>query len=135
MYLPDTNICIFLIKNKNPYLEKKIFNCKKEELFLSAITIAELEYGVSKSQCREKNRRALLDFCADFTNIIDFSAEDTETYGMIRAYLENKGIPIGPFDTQIAVQALARNLTVVTNNIREFSRIPGLKVEDWTKES
>ena len=104
-------------------------------MFLSAITIAELEYGVSKSQCREKNRRTLLDFCADFTNIIDFSAEDTETYGMIRAYLENKGIPIGPFDTQIAAQALARNLTVVTNNIREFSRIPGLKVEDWTKES
>ena len=55
-------------------------------------------------------------------------------YGMIRAYLENKGVPIGPFDTQIAAQGLARNLTVVTNNIREFSRIPGLKVEDWTKE-
>ena len=53
---------------------------------------------------------------------------------MIRAYLENKGVPIGPFDTQIAAQGLARNLTVVTNNIREFSRIPGLKVEDWTKE-
>ena len=87
MYLPDTNICIFLIKNKNPYLEKKIFNCKKEELFLSAITIAELEYGVSKSQCREKNRRALLDFFADFNNIIDFSAEYTETYGMIISYL------------------------------------------------
>ena len=134
MYLLDTNICIFLIKNKNPYLKKKIFNCKKEELFLSSITIAELEYGVSKSQFREKNRHALLDFCSDFTNIIDFTTEDTEAYGMIRAYLENKGVPIGPFDTQIAAQGLARNLTVVTNNIREFSRIPGLKVEDWTKE-
>ena len=128
MYLLDTNICIFLIKNKNLYLKKKIFNCKKEELFLSSITIAELEYGVSKSQFREKNRHALLDFCADFTT------EDTETYGMIRAYLENKGIPVEPFDTQIAAQALTRNITVVTNNIREFSRIPELKVEDWTKE-
>ena len=134
MYLLDTNICIFLIKNKNQHLKKKIFNCKKEELFLSSITIAELEYGVSKSQFREKNRRALLNFCSDFTNIIDFTTEDTEIYGMIRAYLENKGVPIGPFDTQIAAQGLARNLTVVTNNIREFSRIPGLKVEDWTKE-
>ncbi|MGI5089493.1 type II toxin-antitoxin system VapC family toxin [Treponema vincentii] len=134
MYLLDTNICIFLIKNKNQHLKKKIFNCKKEELFLSSITIAELEYGVSKSQFREKNRRALLNFCSDFTNIIDFTTEDTEIYGMIRAYLENKGIPIGPFDTQIAAQSLARNLTVVTNNTREFSRIPGLRVEDWTKE-
>ena len=134
MYLLDTNICIFLIKNKNQHLKKKIFNCKKEELFLSSITIAELEYGVSKSQFREKNRRALLNFCSDFTNIIDFTTEDTEIYGMIRAYLENKGILIGPFDTQIAAQSLARNLTVVTNNTREFSRIPGLRVEDWTKE-
>ena len=105
MYLLDTNICIFLIKNKNQHLKKKIFNCKKEELFLSSITIAELEYGVSKSQFREKNRRALLNFCSDFTNIIDFTTEDTEIYGMIRAYLENKGIPIGPFDTQIAAQS------------------------------
>ncbi len=89
MYLLDTNIYIFLIKNKNPYLKKKIFKCKKE---------------------------------------------DTETYGMIRAYLENRGIPVEPFDTQIAAQALTRNLTVVTNNIREFSSTPELKVEDWTKE-
>ena len=103
-------------------------------MFLSSITIAELEYGVSKSQFREKNRHAFLDFCADFTNIIDFTTEDTETYGMIRAYLENKGIPVEPFDTQIAAQALTRNLTVVTNNIREDSRIPELKFEDWTKE-
>ena len=124
----------FCWKNWFQNLKKKIFNCKKEALFLSSVTIAELEYGVSKSQFREKNRHALLDFCSDFTNIIDFTTEDTETYGMIRAYLENKGMPIGPFDTQIAAQGLARNLTVVTNNIREFSRIPGLKVEDWTKE-
>lgn len=134
MYLLDTNICIFLIKNKNPFLIERILKCKKEELFLSSITVAELEYGVSKSQYREKNRQALLDFCADFTNIIDFTTEDTEVYGMIRAYLEKKGIPIGPFDTQIAAQGLSRNLTVITNNTGEFSRVPGLKVEDWTKE-
>lgn len=134
MYLLDTNICIFLIKNKNQYLKQKIFSCKKDEIYLSSITIAELEYGVSKSQFRERNRQALLDFCSDFTNIIDFTTEDTEAYGMIRAYLENKGIPIGPFDTQIAAQGLTRNLTVVTNNVREFSRVPGLKIEDWTVE-
>ena len=133
MYLLDTNICIFLIKNTFPVLTKRIFLASGNDLFLSSISIAEMEYGASKSQNREKNRKALLDFCIDF-NILDFTAEDTEAYGMIRAYLENKGVPIGPFDTQIAAQGLARNLTVVTNNIREFSRIPGLKVEDWTKE-
>ena len=130
MYLLDTNICIFLIKNKNPYLKKKIFNCKKEELFLSSITIAELEYGVSKSQCREKNRRALLDFCADFINIIDFTAEDTETYGMIRAYLEKKGNIIGPYDMQIAAHAYSMGAVLISRD-QAFGKIPGLDVQDW----
>ena len=113
MYLLDTNICIFLIKHKFPALTEKIL--------------------ASKSQNREKNRQALLDFCTDFGNILDFTAEDTEAYGLIRAYLENQGKPIGPYDMQIAAQAMTRNLTVITNNYEEFSRIPWIKVEDWTK--
>lgn len=133
MYLLDTNICIFLIKNKFPSLRKKIFNSNYEELFLSSVSIAEMEYRASKSQNREKNRLALLDFCKDF-NILDFTAEDTESYGLIRAYLEEKGKVIGPYDMQIAAQAMTRNFTVVTNNYDEFSRIPWITVEDWTKE-
>ena len=133
MYLLDTNICIFLIKHKFPALTEKILVSKSEELFLSAVSVAEMEYGASKSQNREKNRQALLDFCTDFGNILDFTAEDTEAYGLIRAYLEKEGKPIGPYDMQIAAQAMTRNLTVITNNYEEFSRIPWIKVEDWTK--
>ena len=134
MYLLDTNICIFLIKNKFPNLINKILSSDSDELFLSSISIAEMEYGASKSQNREKNRQALLDFCTDFNKIIDFTTEDTEAYGIIRAYLEKEGKIIGPYDMQIAAQAMTRNLTVVTNNYDEFVRIPWIKVEDWTKE-
>lgn len=134
MYLLDTNICIFLIKNKFPKLTNKILSSDSNELFLSSISISEMEYGASKSQNKEKNRQALLDFCTDFNNIIDFTTEDTEAYGLIRAYLENEGKVIGPYDMQITAQAMTRNLTVVTNNYDEFVRIPWIKVEDWTKE-
>ncbi|MCR5763223.1 MAG: type II toxin-antitoxin system VapC family toxin [Treponema sp.] len=134
MYLLDTNICIFLIKNKFPILTERILASNNNELFLSSVSIAEMEYGASKSQNREKNRQALLDFCTDFENILDFTTEDTEAYGLIRAYLEKEGKVIGPYDMQIAAQAMTRNLTVVTNNYDEFVRIPWIKVEDWTKE-
>ena len=134
MYLLDTNICIFLIKSKFPNLTNKILSSDSNELFLSSISISEMEYGASKSQNKEKNRQALLDFCTDFNNIIDFTTEDTEAYGLIRAYLENEEKVIGPYDMQIAAQAMTRNLTVVTNNYDEFVCIPWIKVEDWTKE-
>ena len=134
MYLLDTNICIFLIKNTFPVLTKKIFSANSNDLFLSSISIAEMEYGASKSQNREKNRQALLDFCTDFNTILDFTVEDTEAYGLIRAYLEKEGRIIGPYDMQIAAQAMTRNLIVITNDYDEFVRIPWIKVEDWTKD-
>ena len=134
MYLLDTNICIFLIKNTFPVLTKKIFSANSNDLFLSSISIAEMEYGASKGQNREKNRQALLDFCTDFNTILDFTVEDTEAYGLIRAYLEKEGRIIGPYDMQIAAQAMTRNLIVITNNYDEFARIPWIKVEDWTKK-
>lgn len=134
MYLLDTNICIFLIRNKLPYLKERLIKCDPDQVFLSAVTVAELEYGASKSLNREKNREALLKVCASFGNILDFSNADAEAYGIIRAYLERIGSPIGPYDMQIAAQAMTRNLTVVTHNYDEFSRIPWIRVEDWTKE-
>ena len=134
MFLLDTNICIYLIKNKFPILKQRLLECNPEEVFVSSITVAEMEYGASKSQFREKNRQALLNFLSSFGNILDFTTEDTEVYGIIRAYLEKTGKTIGLYDMQIAAQGLARNLTVITNNYDEFSRIPELKVEDWTKE-
>lgn len=73
-------------------------------------------------------------FFSSFGDILDFTTDDTEAYGIIRAYLEKAGKVIGLYDMQIAAQGLARNLTIIINNYDEFTRIPGLKVEDWTKE-
>lgn len=114
-------------------MRDKIFSADGSELFLSSVSIGEMEYGASKSQNREKNRHAILDFCIDFNNIIDFTTEDAEAYGLIRAYLEKVGKVIGPYDMQIAAQAMTRGLTLITNNYDEFIRIPWIKVEDWTK--
>jgi tRNA(fMet)-specific endonuclease VapC len=97
---------------------------------LSSISLAELEYGVSKSSNRDKNRSALLHFASAF-DLLDFNDIDAEAFGVIRADLERKGQIIGPYDMQIASQALTRNLILVTNNTAEFERIPGLKLENW----
>lgn len=133
MYLLDTNICIFLIKKKPATLLSKIEACRKEEIFISSVTVAELEYGVAKSKFFEKNHLALLNFMSNFNNIIDFTSEDAQAYGIIRAYLEKRGTPIGPYDTQLAAQSFTRNLTLVTNNTGEFCRLPMIKLEDWSK--
>ena len=133
MYLLDTNICIFLIRNKSQRLREKIKMYSPSLLHLSVITVAELEYGAAKSQNPVKEHQAVLDFVSPF-KIINFNPNDAENFGLIRSYLEKKGTPIGPYDMQIAAQAMTRNLTVVTNNYDEFVRIPWIKVEDWTKE-
>ncbi len=132
MHLIDTNICIYLINKKFEYLIRKLESFKKSELLVSAITVAELEYGIAKSLYPEKNRLALVEFISSF-EIVPFTHEDTQTFGLIRAYLNKKGIPIGPYDLQIAAQCLARELILVTNNEKEFKRVPDLIIENWSK--
>jgi len=130
MYLLDTNICIYII-NKHPiHVVEHIKKLQPHEVKISAISIAELEYGASKSKKREMNRNALLHFASAF-DIVAFNDEDAEIFGLIRASLEKKGTIIGPYDLQIASQAISRNLTLVTNNIKEFERIENLKLENW----
>lgn len=130
MYLLDTNICIYII-NKNPkHVVEHIKKFKPHQIKLSAISIAELEYGASKSNCREKNRQALLHFASAF-DIIEFNDRDAEVFGLIRADLEKKGQIIGPFDIQIAAQAITRDLILVTNNTVEFSRVLNIKLDNW----
>jgi tRNA(fMet)-specific endonuclease VapC len=130
MYLLDSNICIYIINKKPKQVVEHIKNLLPPQIKLSAISIGELEYGVSKSRDREKNRMALLHFASAF-DIIEFNDRDAEVYGLIRADLENKGKVIGPYDMQIAAQAIVRDLILVTNNVEEFSRIPNLKYENW----
>ena len=130
MYLLDTDICIYII-NKHPQkVVKKIKTLEPMNIKLSAISVSELEYGVSKSKYREKNREALLFFVSGF-DIIPFDEKDAEVYGLIRADLESREKVIGPYDMQIAAQAISRDLILVTNNTGEFQRIKNLKLESW----
>jgi tRNA(fMet)-specific endonuclease VapC len=131
MYLLDTNICIYIINSSPKQVVERIKKLKPHQVKLSSISMAELEYGVSKSHYREKNRKALIHFASAF-DIVEFNDSDAEVYGLIRAELEKKGQVIGPYDMQIAAQAITRDLILVTNNIAEFSRISNIKLENWT---
>ena len=133
MYLLDTNICIYAMKNKFPTLTKKLFKIHPNEICVSSVTVGELEYGAAKSVRTEQTRSSILLFLSTFT-ILPFTTEDARRFGELRAYLESRGTPIGPYDNMIAAQGVARGLTVVTNNTREFSRVPDLALEDWTEQ-
>ena len=126
----DTDTCITLIRQRSPRLLEKVVSFPPGEIGLSAITVAELYYGVEHSQQRDKNRSALTQFLLPF-DIADFDHTAALTYGSVRAELEAKGLPIGAMDTLIAAHALALKVTLVTHNLSEFQRVAGLQVEDW----
>ena len=130
MYLLDTNVCIYIINKCPEKVTEKIINLNPFDVKISSVTVAELEYGVSKSNRRDKNRAALYNFLSPF-EIIPFDGRDAEIYGIIRAELESQGKLIGPYDMQLAAQALARDIIFVTNNTAEFIRIKKLKLENW----
>ena len=128
--LLDTNICIYLIKQKPPQILAKFNRYTLDDLGISAISVAELQYGVQKSRFPAQNQAALEQFLLPL-NIVDFDYAAAIAYGRIRAQLEAQGTPIGAMDMLIAAQALSANLTIITNNTREFSRIPSLRVLNW----
>jgi len=130
MYLLDTNICIYIINSNPRTVVERIKQFKPSQVKLSAISIGELEYGVSKSRNRERNRNALVDFASGF-DILPFDDNDAEVFGLIRADLEKRGQVIGSYDMQIAAQAISNDLILVTNNTGEFERIKNLKLENW----
>ena len=131
-YLVDTNILIFLCNTKSKKLETKFKKHRPEEFFVSSITVGELIYGVNKSQQKRKNLEAIIKILSSF-EVIDFDSRDAWEYGEIRADLESKGKSIGGNDILIAAQAKQRGLIMITNNTREYKRVGGIKVEDWTK--
>lgn len=131
-YLLDTNICIYLIKRKPQAVIERLNQIPLNQLYISGITIAELEYGVRKSSFPDRNQLALSEFLAPFT-LLAFDRNATIEYGIIRNELEKVGTPIGSLDMLIAAHAKSMNLTLVTNNEREFSRVNGLRVENWVK--
>lgn len=129
-YMLDTNICIYIIKKRPIQVLQNLQKHAIGDICISTITVAELEYGVEKSANPERNRIALTEFLAPF-EIIDFDDTAAHEFGAIRATLEKQGNVIGPFDLQIAAHAKSKNLIIVTNNEKEFDRVPGLAVENW----
>jgi tRNA(fMet)-specific endonuclease VapC len=129
-YLLDTSICIELIREKRPGVLQRLRQCQIGSVAISSITMAELRYGVAKSRDPLRNRVAMAHFCAAL-EIRPFDDRAAGFYGPLRAALEQEGTPIGPLDTLIAAHALALDATLVTSNQREFSRVEGLRVENW----
>jgi tRNA(fMet)-specific endonuclease VapC len=130
VYLLDTNTCIYIINRRPPGIVNKVAIHGNAHIRISAVSVAELEYGASKSNYREKNRHALKEFLTSF-EIIPFDGKDAEIYGIIMSELERRGEPVGPYDMQLAAQALGRDYIFVTNNTKEFERIKNLKLENW----
>ncbi len=129
-YMLDTNICIAIMKG-HPGIRSKISSIDPVEVCTSGIVLAELSCGVWKSLQRKRNEQALVDFCS-ICNIWDWPAQAADTYGEIRAFLEQQGRIIGANDLLIAAHAKYLKAVLITNNTREFERIPHLKIEDWT---
>jgi tRNA(fMet)-specific endonuclease VapC len=129
-YLLDTNTCIYIINRKPASALRRIQTKRPEQVAISTITQAELEYGLARSKSPERNRIALLQFLFPF-QLLDFDQLAAVQYGLIRSDLESIGKPIGSMDLLIAAQAVSRDLILVTNNEREFKRVEGLKIENW----
>jgi tRNA(fMet)-specific endonuclease VapC len=131
LFMLDTNICIYTIKNRPAEVIEKVKEFSPSDLVISAITVCELGYGASKSTNPEKNRQTLVKFLAPF-EICPFNEQAASHYGDIRAHLERSGNLIGAMDLFIAAHARSLSLTLVTNNLNEFERVPGLSTVNWT---
>ena len=129
-HLLDTNICIRLIKRKPESLIRRLSGLAVDDVAISCITVAELQYGAYKSRYPDTNRAALLQFLLPFT-LLDFDQSAAREYGKVRAELESRGAPIGATDMLIAAHARSQALTVVTNSVREFQRVDRLNIENW----
>jgi len=130
-YLLDTDTCIYALKQDAAVL-RRMLSESRVAVALSVITEAELRTGAAKSPSAARTSRLVENFLAPMA-ILEFTSADAVVYAELRAKLERAGTPIGPLDTLIAAQAVARKLSLVSNNEREFARVPGLKVENWAR--
>lgn len=135
-YLLDTDTCIYLMTDREPRRRQRILTHLEalppdEIVYLSSVTVMELSYGAHKGRWRKANTELLGHFLMDFT-IAAFDEAAARIGGALRASLEKKGKPIGLLDTPIAAHALSLGVALVTNNTREFSRVPGLHVQNWS---
>lgn len=125
----DTDICIYAINERPPKVLQRLREHYAEGLGVSTITASELHFGVARS-ASARNATALRGFLANLT-VVEFDLGAAEVAGQVRAWLSRQGTPIGPYDSLIAAHAQALGVTLVTNNTREFERVPGLKLANW----
>jgi tRNA(fMet)-specific endonuclease VapC len=130
-FMLDTDTCIYALKQERVVLER-LLSHSRADIAVSVITEAELRTGAAKSSAAAKTARLIENFLRPLA-IVEFTSGDAATYAHIRARLERGGRPIGPLDTLIAAQAVARKLTLVSNNEKEFGRVPGLAIENWAR--
>ena len=130
-YMLDTNIVIYTMKNR-PMAVRDTFNAREGQLCISSVTLMELLYGAEKSGSPEKNTQNIEGFTARLS-VLDYDSAAAQHTGQIRAELAKVGKPIGPYDQMIAGHARSLGLILVSNNVREFKRVLGLRLEDWVK--
>jgi tRNA(fMet)-specific endonuclease VapC len=131
-YMLDTNICIYIIKRKPTDVIERFRQTRISQVGISSITLSELEYGIVTSSKPDQNQFALAQFLAPM-EILPYGDEAAQQYGRLRAFLEKQGNPIGSLDMLIAAHALSLECILVTNNEKEFNRVPNLKVDNWVK--
>ncbi len=131
-YMLDTNICIYIIKRKPTDVIARFRQTQISQVGISSITLSELEYGVAKSSKPDQNQFALAQFLAPL-EILSYGDEAAQQYGRLRALLEKQGTPIGSLDMLIAAHVLSIDCILVTNNEKEFNRVPNLKIDNWVK--
>lgn len=131
-YLLDTNTCVYIMNRKPPAVQRIFESIPPGEVGLSTITLSELWYGVEHSAQKKENTDILREFCTAFV-IAQYDGHAAEHYGILREYLQTRGTTIGAMDFLIAAHAKALDVTLVTNNLQEFRRVPGLKLENWVK--
>ena len=132
MYMLDTNTCIYILKRRPKEVLEKFVKIRRDQFCLSIVTYAELKYGAERSLSKKMNLEIIEEFAARL-NVLPWDEDAANQYAKIRYYLEKKGNPIGNMDLMIASHALSRGFRLVTNNQKEFNRVPGLKVENWIK--
>jgi tRNA(fMet)-specific endonuclease VapC len=133
MHILDTDVCSYLMKRTQPALIERVKSFAPRELKVSAVTVFELEYGILRSERHEQLRRVVRAFL-DNVEVLDWTAPAAREAGAVRAELAAAGTPIGSYDLLIAGHARSLKATLVTNNLREFSRVSGLRLEDWAAE-
>ena len=133
----DTNVVIAALKDDSSLALQRVAQGVREgwPLAVSAIVLFELYFGAAKSAFPERNARRIAEFASSTIHVLGFEAEDAAEAGDIRSHLKRAGTRIGPYDVLIAAQASRHGALLVTANVREFARVPGLRIEDWTKSN